>query len=44
MRLLDLNPAVLVFTATVPGTMTEQQRQQLEMMMNTFQLREPVAN
>ncbi|VXC73632.1 conserved hypothetical protein [Enterobacterales bacterium 8AC] len=43
MMLLDLNPKVLVFTATVPGNMTDEQRQQIGMLMSTFQLREPAA-
>lgn len=41
MMLLDLNPKVLVFTATVPGKMTDEQRQHLEELMRTFRLREP---
>lgn len=41
MMLLDLNPKVLVFTATVPGNMTDEQRQQIQALMGTFQLREP---
>lgn len=43
MMLLDVNPKVLVFTATVPGGMTDEQRQQISVLMSTFQLREPVA-
>jgi len=43
MMLLDLNPKVLVFTATIPGNMTDGQRQQVGMLMSTFQLRESAA-
>ncbi|TQI80066.1 hypothetical protein FHU10_5082 [Serratia fonticola] len=43
MMLLDLNPKVLVFTATVPGNMTDEQRQQIQGLMGTFQLREPAT-
>ncbi|MFG1173017.1 DcrB-related protein [Erwiniaceae bacterium CAU 1747] len=40
MMLLNVNPKVLVFTATIPGHMTDEQRQQLTALMKTFRLRE----
>ncbi|MFT2797497.1 DcrB-related protein [Serratia sp. N21D137] len=40
MMLLDVTPKVLVFTATIPGDMTDEQRQQITTLMSTFQLRE----
>ncbi|AJJ61649.1 DcrB-related protein [Yersinia aldovae] len=43
MMLLDLTPKVLVFTATIPGNMTDEQRQQIGLLMNTFQLRDTAA-
>lgn len=43
MMLLDLNPKVLVFTATVPENMTDEQRLQIKALMGTIQLREPAT-
>jgi len=40
MVLLDLSPKVLVFTATIPGEMTEEQRIQVVSFINTFRLRD----
>ncbi|PSH16018.1 hypothetical protein B7R74_17325 [Yersinia pseudotuberculosis] len=44
MMLLELSPKVLVFTATIPGTMSDEQRQQIRVLMSTFQLRDPAVS